>query len=225
MKELLLKEWSFQLVWVYIIANVDENVRIADLARHANISRQHAKRVLDWGIQTLKALNIPFSVKSDIDGFILSFTKNLLTTTETNSIIENKPAKKTINYEIHYKIIEYLNEKAGTAYKTNSKATLTLINARLEQKFSLDDFIIVIDKKVKEWQGTDSEKYLRPETLFNAKKFEAYLNQKQTNTPQNGQFNNTEQSKSISPLQRNLQMGANLVDKIFENSESGNPDE
>ena len=40
----------------------------------------------------------------------------------------------------------------------------------------LDDFKSVIDKKSKEWLGTNMERYLRPDTLFGTK-FESYLNQ------------------------------------------------
>ena len=72
--------------------------------------------------------------------------------------------------------IKYLNEKVGSAYKNNSKKTISLIEARLKEKYSLEDFKTVIDKKVVEWKGTDLEKYLRPETLF-GNKFEGYLNQ------------------------------------------------
>ena len=35
----------------------------------------------------------------------------------------------------------------------------------------------MIDKKSAEWLGTEFEKYLRPDTLFTPKHFEAYLNQ------------------------------------------------
>ena len=35
---------------------------------------------------------------------------------------------------------------------------------------------VVIDKKSKEWLGTNMERYLRPDTLFGTK-FESYLNQ------------------------------------------------
>ena len=38
------------------------------------------------------------------------------------------------------------------------------------------DFCTVIDKKVKQWTGTEWEKFLRPETLFGTK-FEGYLNE------------------------------------------------
>ena len=40
----------------------------------------------------------------------------------------------------------------------------------------LDDLKKVIDKKVADWKGTQYQIYLRPETLFNATKFESYIN-------------------------------------------------
>ncbi|MFT8557733.1 MULTISPECIES: conserved phage C-terminal domain-containing protein [Liquorilactobacillus] len=82
-------------------------------------------------------------------------------------------------------IIDYLNEKAGTSYRATTKKTQTLIKARLNEKFSLDDFKKVIDNKVAEWKNdTAMNKFLRPETLFGTK-FESYLNQnvKQNSTP------------------------------------------
>lgn len=73
-------------------------------------------------------------------------------------------------------VIDYLNQKAGTAFKDKSKDTRTHIKARFDEGFTLDDFKTVIDKKVAEWKGTDMAKYLRPATLFGSK-FESYLNQ------------------------------------------------
>jgi uncharacterized phage protein (TIGR02220 family) len=74
-------------------------------------------------------------------------------------------------------IISYLNEKAGTHYKSGTPKTVKLIKARMAEGFSLEDFRVVIDKKCADWL-TDSEMchYLRPETLF-GNKFEGYLNQ------------------------------------------------
>ncbi|MCM1133911.1 MAG: conserved phage C-terminal domain-containing protein, partial [Ruminococcus flavefaciens] len=85
-------------------------------------------------------------------------------------------AKHSEEYE---KIISYLNQKAGTAYKSSTKKTCQLINARLAEGYNTEDFFAVIDKKCAEWHGTDMEKFLRPETLF-GNKFEGYLNQKST---------------------------------------------
>ena len=78
-------------------------------------------------------------------------------------------------------IIDYLNEQAGKQYRHTTDKTKKLISARCNEGFELEDFKQVIDNKVKEWQGSDMEKFLRPETLFGTK-FEGYLNQ--GNTPQ-----------------------------------------
>ena len=71
-------------------------------------------------------------------------------------------------------IIYYLNEKAGTKYRP-VESNLKFIRARLKD-YTEEDLKSVIDKKVAEWKGTDMQMYLRPETLFNATKFENYLN-------------------------------------------------
>ena len=79
---------------------------------------------------------------------------------------------------IDYKyIIDLLNETAGTNYRASTRKTKELIRARFNEGFTEDDFTEVIQKKAKEWKGTDMEGYLRPVTLFGTK-FESYLNQK-----------------------------------------------
>lgn len=75
------------------------------------------------------------------------------------------------------KVLERLNELTGSKYRANNKTTRAKINARLNEGYTLDDFIVVIDKKVLDWKDTDMAKYLRPETLF-GNKFEGYLNEK-----------------------------------------------
>ncbi len=79
--------------------------------------------------------------------------------------------------EIVEKVISYLNTKTGSKYRTSTKTTRQHINARLNEGYGLDDFKTVIDKKYIEWESTEFEKYLCPETLFGTK-FEKYLNQK-----------------------------------------------
>ena len=91
-----------------------------------------------------------------------------------DSLKNNKPYKS---------IIDYLNEKVGAKYRTNNKATIKHINARLSEGYTVDDFKTVIDKKCAEWKGTNMENYLRPETLFGTK-FESYLNSKVTKITQ-----------------------------------------
>ncbi|UKL29984.1 hypothetical protein [Bacillus phage PK1] len=74
-------------------------------------------------------------------------------------------------------IVTYLNDTANTSYRSSSKKTQQLINARVNEGFSLEDFKAVIQKKTAEWlHDKEMSKYLRPETLFGTK-FEGYLNQ------------------------------------------------
>lgn len=74
-------------------------------------------------------------------------------------------------------IIDYLNLKTGKNYKKGIKSTERLINARLNEGFTLEDFKTVIDKKCLEWaKDSKMKSYLRPQTLFSTK-FESYLNQ------------------------------------------------
>ena len=75
------------------------------------------------------------------------------------------------------KIVEYLNEVSEKNYKHQSKATRSVIKARISEGFTVEDLKSVIFKKATEWKGTENDMYLRPETLFGAKKFEGYLNQ------------------------------------------------
>jgi uncharacterized phage protein (TIGR02220 family) len=93
-------------------------------------------------------------------------------------------------------IIEYLNENAGTNYRSKSAKTQTLIKARLNEGFTVEDFKKVIDNKVREWKRTEWEKYLRPETLFGTK-FESYLNQKRVKKIENEREYTREEIKGL----------------------------
>ncbi|MDM8361530.1 conserved phage C-terminal domain-containing protein [Bacillus thuringiensis] len=88
------------------------------------------------------------------------------TNTETTSEIK----------EYIVEIVNYLNDVCGSSYRLTSKKTQTLINTRLVEGFTVDNFKTVIDTKAKEWLRTEQAKYLRPETLFGTK-FEGYLQQ------------------------------------------------
>lgn len=73
------------------------------------------------------------------------------------------------------KVIDYLNLKAGTKYRHTGN-NQKLIKARLEF-FTVEDCMTVIDNKCDEWLGDEKmAQYLRPPTLFQASKFESYLN-------------------------------------------------
>ena len=106
------------------------------------------------------------------------FGKKSENNSEKNPTNKDTNIQKDINNKnIYSEAVEYLNEKAGTKYKSSSKNTTKHIKARINDGYTLEDFKTVIDKKCSEWLNTDMEKYLCPDTLFGSK-FEKYLNQK-----------------------------------------------
>jgi uncharacterized phage protein (TIGR02220 family) len=73
--------------------------------------------------------------------------------------------------------IRHLNAKTGKDFKPSSSATKRHIQARINDGYTLDDLIAVIDLKTKQWLNDKKmAPYLRPETLFGTK-FEGYLNE------------------------------------------------
>lgn len=91
----------------------------------------------------------------------------------------HSPAKQDNTPKEVYEIIDYLNLKTGKSYKHTTKKTQSLIKARLNEHFTVDDFKKVIDNMCAKWIGTKWEEFLRPNTLF-AGKFDDYLNQTPT---------------------------------------------
>lgn len=91
----------------------------------------------------------------------------------------HSPAKQDNTPKEVYEIIDYLNLKTGKSYKHTTKKTQSLIKARLNEHFTVDDFKKVIDNMCAKWIGTKWEEYLRPNTLF-AGRFDDYLNQTPT---------------------------------------------
>jgi predicted phage replisome organizer/uncharacterized phage protein (TIGR02220 family) len=128
---------------------------------------------------------------------------------ETEEDISNScPAEK--KQDIPYKeIINYLNSKIGSRYKSTTNKTKKLIKARWNEGFRLDDFKTVIDKKCVEWMGDkEMEKYLRPPTLF-SNKFESYLNQLSVeNEDKGGNDNRNSERNNRNEQQKDYTAGA-----------------
>lgn len=76
-------------------------------------------------------------------------------------------------------VLNHLNMVTGRRFETDKE-----IKARLKT-YTVDDLKSVIDYKAREWMGTDMQKYLRPQTLFNKTKFEGYWNDSQQMVPTN----------------------------------------
>ncbi len=109
---------------------------------------------------------------------VSSFVPSWILSHDTEAV--QKKSQLKIHPDDHLffvKVIEYLNDKAGTKYATTagSAAFRLIIQRKNENRVSAEDFFKVIDNKVAQWKGTNYEIYLRPITLFNKSKFENYL--------------------------------------------------
>ncbi|WP_305809017.1 conserved phage C-terminal domain-containing protein [Staphylococcus epidermidis] len=131
------------------------------------------KEVSEWILKKLQNGNLRNS-RMDSEETQESLTE--ITTKTTTEITNNNILSPSSTAYPYKDVIDYLNQQTGKNYKSTTKKNQTVIRARTDEGFSLDDFKRVIDNKVAEWKGTNMEKYLRPETLFGTK-FEGYLNQ------------------------------------------------
>lgn len=131
------------------------------------------KEVSEWILKKLQNGNLRNS-RMDSEETQESLTE--ITTKTTTEITNNNILSPSSTAYPYKDVIDYLNQRTGKNYKSTTKKNQTVIRARTDEGFSLDDFKRVIDNKVAEWKGTNMEKYLRPETLFGTK-FEGYLNQ------------------------------------------------
>ena len=88
------------------------------------------------------------------------------------------------NSTIFKNIVDYLNLKTGKNFKSATGKTKTVLNARIKEGFSENDFKRVVDVKVSQWlHDPRMVAYLRPETLFGTK-FEGYLNESSSKNEQ-----------------------------------------
>ena len=102
---------------------------------------------------------------------VLAITKELKQT--TNKKICSEKDLVTIS-----SVVDYLNEKASKRFKPNTDATMNILQERIEEGYTLEDFKLVIDIKTEQWlDNPQFRNYLQPSTLFKAEKFENYLNE------------------------------------------------
>jgi len=79
--------------------------------------------------------------------------------------------------ELYRESLDCLNKKAGKNFQITTPGTRELLKGLYNQGFRMQEIRQVINKKSREWLGTEYEKYLRPRTLFSPGNFENYLNE------------------------------------------------
>lgn len=115
---------------------------------------------------------------------------------KTKTKTKTEENKKENRSQLYAEIIDALNTAAGTSYRPTSRKTQELINARLAEGYTVDDFRTVIAKKAAEWKDDPKmAQYLRPETLFGTK-FEGYLGQRPAGKKPANAFHNFTQRET-----------------------------
>lgn len=188
---------SHMRVWVVAFAHLDELTSFMSLAKYAKVSKSHCYRIIHWGINILKNLEVNAVIINDSNGFILSIGKPNAEILP----IEIKPLDK--NNDAITEIILHLNLKTNRNYNPKAKEAIRLINARMSEGYKIEDFFKVIDMKSEKWMKTNMEDYCRPITLFGTK-FNSYLNER----PQH------EQTTQQSSIARNIAIANKVASEL-----------
>ena len=151
---------------------VDGVITIPNWGKHQNLDQLEAKKEYMRGYMQQYRAKQKALTSGDVPDKVNCKTNSKTHVSKADKEIDKDKDK---DKDIIYHIVSYLNNAAGTGYKPTSKKTQSLIRARLNDGFTVQDFERVIDNKCAEWLGKDMEQYLRPETLFGTK-FEGYLN-------------------------------------------------
>jgi uncharacterized phage protein (TIGR02220 family) len=84
----------------------------------------------------------------------------------------------TVKKRLKKQVILYFNQITGQNRSSSCRETSELINGRISEGRTFEDFKHVIDTKTAQWQNDlKMRKFLRPSTLFRPGNFEDYLNE------------------------------------------------
>ncbi|WP_153722975.1 conserved phage C-terminal domain-containing protein [Sporosarcina cascadiensis] len=171
--------WSVRTIR-RIIRNLEEKGYLISTSEHNRMKADNTK----WYRIDYSTVSTAFGNQGQCPERPVASVQNV----QTELAILDKPLlkkRKNIKKELvglHHDeitlIISHLNEKTGKQFKANASATVRLLNARLNEGYSVEDIQQVIDLKTDQWlQDEKFRNYLRPSTLFNAKNFENYVNE------------------------------------------------
>ena len=132
-----------------------------------------------------------------------------------DSVSVNDNKKKASPSDEIITILEDLNKriKSKKGFSPLAQCNQNLIKARMSEGFTVENFITVNEKKVKQWlHDPEMSKYLRPATLY-GNKFDGYLNEVVCDLPATNS-NSLNKNKFQSADERRIENNK----KIFEES-------
>jgi len=134
----------------------------------------------------------------------------------------NDIKKKASPSEEVITILEDLNKrtKSKKGFSPLAQCNQNLIKARMSEGFTVENFITVNEKKVKQWlHDPEMSKYLRPATLY-GNKFDGYLNEVVCDLPATNS-NSLNKNKFQSADERRITKNRNNFEKAFQEINNG----
>ncbi|WP_324177319.1 conserved phage C-terminal domain-containing protein [Ligilactobacillus salivarius] len=141
-----------------------------------------------------------------------------------NNINNNSDdVKKNNKYNFNYKkFFDFFKETTGKKY-TATNNNKKLINARLNEGATKQDFYLITKHKAIQWK--DSEKmnnWLKPNTIFSSKHFEDYLNEAEayfSAEPQKKKEESSakEEKRKVDPIDEQIHRGKLFLEKFPDN--------
>lgn len=165
-------------------------ILIKNYLKHNPITNPNQLKAAIKILSSLPKTYLLQELKGIIEGLQEGLTKGLLkgilySVTASDSVSDTDSVKEKGSMrgkdEIPYKeIIEDLNEQSGKQYRVTGSSK-ELITARWKEGFTLEDFQRVHLNMAVKWKNDPAmNQYLRPSTLYQASKFESYLNAEPT---------------------------------------------
>ena len=227
-KTLSNKSKNYLNVWSFILSKMEidksSSISIFEVSTQTKISVKTIYRILSFGFKFLvqnkfeyvfylKNNNIIIDLKNNVGNDIIQ-AKILKEPRINNKKPKEKPSsfpirKKTkYNTEVIDLILNYLNSKTNKSFSSTNQQTCKIITARFQEGFKLEQFYYVIDIKTTQWLNNDSERFLRPLTLF-GENMESYVNEKQPKQKKNYLQNNYDAASSAKNLLRGSKSNQN----------------
>ena len=214
-------EDKIQVAFSFFKVRLDENRKNWEKTR---IERKKAGRL--GGLAKQANANFAKQNEQNLANLPVNVSDSVSDSVSVNDINNNVSVydikKKASPSDAVITILEDLNKrtKSKKGFSPSAKVNQNLIKARMSEGFTVENFITVNEKKVKQWLHDPAmSKYLRPETLY-GKKFDGYLNEVVCDLPETNS-NSLNRNKFPSADERRITKNRNNFEKAFQEINNG----
>jgi len=205
-------EDKIQVAFSFFKVRLDENRKNWEKTR---IERKKAGRL--GGLAKQANANFAKQNKQTVANVAVSDNVNV-----SDSVSVNDNKKKASPSDEIITILEDLNNKIKSkkGFSPLAQCNQNLIKARMSEGFTVENFITVNEKKVKQWlHDPEMSKYLRPATLY-GNKFDGYLNEVVCDLPATNS-NSLNKNKFQSADERRIKKNRNNFEQAFQEVNNG----